>query len=275
MQLQGQVAAVTGAGRGIGRATALALAEQGAAVAVLARSKDEIAETAATIRDRHGLAVAVRLDVTDAEAVQQAFAQVVGEFGEIDLLVNNAGKNTVFGPAGEVDPRRWWDDVTTNLLGPMLCTAAVLPGMLRRGRGRVVNVVSAVAGRSNPNNTSYGCAKTALVSFTDSVAAETAGTGVAVFAFAPGPIRTRLMADISDDPSGARYLGGVLSKITYLPPEIPAQAIVELATGRADVLSGRYLDSLDDLVSLTDRAGEILDQDLCKLRIRKPAPAAT
>jgi NAD(P)-dependent dehydrogenase (short-subunit alcohol dehydrogenase family) len=274
MQLQGQVAAVTGAGRGIGRATALALAEQGAAVAVLARSPDEIADTAATIRGRHGLAVAVPVDVTEPEAVQKAFAQVASELGEIDLLVNNAGKNTVFGPAGEVDPRRWWDDVTTNLLGPMLCTSAVLPGMLGRGQGRIVNVASAVAGRSNPNNSSYGCAKTALVNFTDSVAAETAGTGVAVFAFSPGAIRTRLMKDISEDPSGARYLGGVLSKVTYLSPEIPAQAIVKLATGCADVLSGRYLDSLDDLASLTARADEILDEDLCKLRIRLPAPLA-
>jgi NAD(P)-dependent dehydrogenase (short-subunit alcohol dehydrogenase family) len=272
MELRGQVAAVTGAGRGIGQAAALALAAEGAAVAVLARSPDEIAETAAMIRGRHGVAVAVPVDVTDAKAVEAAFAQVARELGEVDLLVNNAGKNTVFGPAGEVDPGRWWDDVTTNLLGPMLCTSAVLPGMLRRGQGRIVNVVSVVAGRSNPNNSSYGCAKTALVSFTESVAAETAGTGVTVFAFAPGPIRTRLMHDIAEDPSGARYLGGVLSKITYLPPEVPAQAIVKLAAGRADVLSGRYLDSLDDLVSLADRADEILVGDLCQLRIRKPAP---
>ena len=172
----GQVAAVTGAGRGIGRATALALAGQGAAVAVMARSGDEIAATAAAIQADQGRALAVCVDITDAEAVRSAFARVTEEFGEVDLLVNNAGRNTVFGPVQDVDPARWWGDITTNLLGPVHCTAAVLPAMRRRSRGRVINVVSPVAGRANPNNSAYGCAKAALVSFTESVAAETAGT---------------------------------------------------------------------------------------------------
>jgi NAD(P)-dependent dehydrogenase (short-subunit alcohol dehydrogenase family) len=268
--LDGQVAVVTGAGRGIGRATALALAGQGAAVAVMARSGDEIAATAAAIEADQGRALAVRVDITDAEAVRGAFARVAGELGEVDLLVNNAGRNTVFGPVGDVDPAQWWDDIGTNLLGPVLCTAAVLPAMRRRGRGRVINVVSAVAGRPNPNNSAYGCAKAALVSFTESVAAEAAGTGVAVFAFAPGPIRTRLMEDLTGDPLAMRYMGDMLRGLTYLPVDVPVRAILTLASGAVDALSGCYVDSRDDLAALGGRADEITADGLCKLRIQKP-----
>src|ERR1700723_698285 len=239
-----QVAAVTGAGRGICRATAPGLPGQGAAVAVMARSGDEIAATAAAIEADQGRALAVCVDITDAAAVRGAFAQVAAELGDVDLLVNNAGRNTVFGPVGDVDPAQWWGDITTNLLGPVLCTAAVLPAMRRRGRGRVINVVSAVAGRPNPNNSAYGCAKAALVSFTESVAAETAGTGVAVFGFAPGPIRTRLMQDLPADSLAMRYMGDMLRGLTYLPVDVPVRAILTLASGAAD--------------------------GLCKLRIKKP-----
>jgi NAD(P)-dependent dehydrogenase (short-subunit alcohol dehydrogenase family) len=267
--LDGQVAAVTGAGRGIGRATALALAGQGAAVALMARSGDEIAATAAAIEADQGRALAVCVDITDAAAVRGAFAQVAGELGEVDLLVNNAGRNTVFGPIGDVDPAQWWGDITTNLLGPVLCTAAVLPAMRRRGRGRVINVVSAVAGRPNPNNSAYGCAKAALVSFTESVAAETAGTGVAVFAFAPGPIRTRLMEDLTGDPLAMRYMGDMLRGLSYLPVDVPVRAILTLASGVVDPLSGCYVDSRDDLAALCERADEIAADGLCKLRVHK------
>ena len=270
-QLDGQVAAVTGAGRGIGRATALALAGQGAAVAVMARSGDEIAATAAAIEADQGRALAVCVDITDTDAVRDAFAQVAGKLGEVDLLVNNAGRNTVFGPVQDVDPARWWGDMTTNLLGPVLCTAAVLPAMRRRGRGRIINVVSAVAGRANPNNSAYGCAKAALVSFTESVAAEAAGTGVAVFAFAPGPVRTRLMEDLSEDPLAMRYLGDMLRGLSYLPVDVPVGAILTLASGAVDGLSGCYVDSRDDLAALCGRADEIADGGLCRLRISKPA----
>src|ERR1700722_7745138 len=263
-----QVAVVTGAGRGIARATALALAGQGAAVAP--RSGDEIAEPARVIEADQGRALAVCVDITDAEAVRGAFARVTRELGEVDLLVNNAGRNTVFGPVGDVDPAQWWGDITTNLLGPVLCTAAVLPAMRRRSRGRVINVVSPVAGRANPNSSAYGCAKAALVIFTESVAAETAGTGVAVFGFAPGPIRTRLMQDLTADPLAMPYMGDMLRGLTYLPVDVPVRAILTLASGAVDALSGYYVDSRDDLAALRDRADELAADGLCKLRIQKP-----
>jgi 3-oxoacyl-[acyl-carrier protein] reductase len=153
----------------------------------------------------------------------------------------------------------------------VLCTGAVLPAMRRRGRGRVINVTSAVAGRPNPNNSAYGCAKAALVSFTESVAAEAAGTGVAVFAFAPGPIRTRLMADLTGDPLAMRYMGDMLRGLSYLPVDMPVRAILTLASGAVDALSGCYVDSRDDLAALSGRAQEIAADGLYKLRIQKPA----
>ena len=198
--LCGQVAAVTGAGRGIGKATALALAGQGAAVAVMARSGDEIAATAAAIEADQGRALAVRVDITDAEAVRGAFARVAGELGEVDLLVNNAGRNTVFGPVGDVDPAQWWDDIGTNLLGPVLCTAAVLPAMRpaqpRPGHQRRVR------GRWKAESQQLGLRlRQGCPGQLHRIGRRGGGlTGVAVFAFAPGPIRTRLMADLTGDP---------------------------------------------------------------------------
>ena len=156
IDLSGQVALVTGAGRGIGRAIACALAAAGAEVAVLARSADQVAETAALITGTGGHALALAGDVTDRQAVSASVQAVLGRFGRIDLLVNNAGANTVFGPVWEVDPDAWWADTRVNLLGPLLCSAAVLPAMVARRRGRIVNIASGTAGRAFPNNSALG-----------------------------------------------------------------------------------------------------------------------
>jgi NAD(P)-dependent dehydrogenase (short-subunit alcohol dehydrogenase family) len=159
IDLRGQVALVTGAGRGIGRATARALADAGAEVAVLSRSADQVAETVALITEAGGQALALTADVTDRETVRASVQAVIGRFGRIDLLVNNAGANAVFGPAWEVDPDAWWADVRVNLLGPFLCSAAVLPAMIARGCGRIVNLASGAAGRAFPNNSAYAASQ--------------------------------------------------------------------------------------------------------------------
>ena len=161
VRLEGQVALVTGAGRGIGRAIALALSDAGAAVAVCARSEEEVSGVAGQIEGRGRHALAVRCDVTDRREVGMA-AAVEDAIGPVDLLVNNAGQFGLVGPLAATDPDQWWRALEVNLRGPLYCTRAVLPGMLARGHGRIVNVCSGVGLAAIPMLSAYVVSKTAL-----------------------------------------------------------------------------------------------------------------
>jgi NAD(P)-dependent dehydrogenase (short-subunit alcohol dehydrogenase family) len=190
VRLEGQVALVTGAGRGIGRAIALALSDAGAAVALCARCEDEVTRVAGEIAERQGHGLAVRCDVTDRQEVEGMVAAVEGAIGPVDLLVNNAGQFGPVGPLAATDPDDWWQALEVNLRGPLYCARAVLPGMLARGRGRIVNVSSGVGLAAIPMLSAYVVSKTALYRLSENLAAETRGHGVMVFAIDPGLVRT-------------------------------------------------------------------------------------
>lgn len=265
--LDGQVAVVTGGGRGIGRAIAAALAEAGAAVAVLARSEDELAETVRLIEDAGGRAVAVVADVSDRRAVEEATARTERELGPVDLLVNNAAVATPVGPAWEVDADAWWRTVEINLRGPFVCARAVLPGMLSRRAGRIVNIVAVAAFNTAPFMSAYGASKAALVSFTDDLAAETREHGISVFAIRPGLVQTRMQDELTASPYVQRRRGPQAPAL--VPAERAAEAVVFVATGRADALTGRFVDvTRDDVAELAARAEEIVGNDLLAMRLR-------
>src|SRR5262249_4395164 len=139
-----------------------------------------------------GLAIAVPADVTECAAVDKLLAEAESGLGPLTLLVHNAGAWRAVGSVAESDPATWWSDVEANLKSTFLCTRAALPGMLRRGAGRIINVSSYAAVAPRPYLTSYASAKAAVLRFTDSLAGELDGTGVLAFAITPGFVRTDL-----------------------------------------------------------------------------------
>jgi NAD(P)-dependent dehydrogenase (short-subunit alcohol dehydrogenase family) len=265
--LRGQVALVTGGGRGIGRAIAQALAAAGAAVAVTARSADELAETVRLIEAAGGRAGALPADVTDRAAVDGVVAAAERAFGPLTLLVNNAGLLQPIGLAWEVDPEAWWRCVEVNLRGPYLCARAVLPGMTARRAGRLVNLASVAAARPIPDGTAYAASKTALVRLTDSLARETAEFGVAVFAVDPGSVATAMHAYLGQSAAWLKRRGRHAPR--YTPAAQAGALVVGLAAGRADALSGCFLHVSDDLAALAREADAIRADDRYTLRVRR------
>ena len=253
--LEGQVALVTGAGRGFGRAIAERFAQEGAAVALLARSLPQIDEVAGAIRADGGNAIGVRCDVTDADSIEHAVAKTEELLGPIDVLVNNAGVPGPFGPIWQVDPDDWWRAQAIHIRAPMLFMHHVLPGMVKRDRGRVI-CVSAIASRLvAPNLSAYCTGKIAQNRLVAEAAAELADTRVAVFAIDPGFAATQLARDTAADPEARKYFQPLIQRIEAVEhaygtdPDLArcAERCVELASGRYDALSGGYFELPDDL----------------------------
>jgi NAD(P)-dependent dehydrogenase (short-subunit alcohol dehydrogenase family) len=189
-----KVALVTGAGRGIGRAIALGLAEEGAHVVLLARTQCELDEVAATVRARGGHAMVARADVGDRAELAEAAKRVLDELGRVDILINNAAVVWPLGPTVRVDPAEWAAAMAINVVGPVSLTAALLPAMLDQSWGRIVNVSSGIAvyPAAMIGGNAYAAAKAALEAHTLNLAAELAGTGVTVNGFRPGTVDTAM-----------------------------------------------------------------------------------
>ena len=177
---------ITGGGRGIGRVLARALADAGAAVGLIARSADELAQTVRLVTDADGTAAAACADVTDGHAVAEAIDALRRQLGPADLLVNNAGVSGPFGDVWQVDAGDWWRAVEINLRGAFLCSQAVLPGMTARGAGRIVNITSQAGVFRWPQVSAYSVSKAAVIKFTENLAAEAGRSGVRAFSVHPG-----------------------------------------------------------------------------------------
>jgi NAD(P)-dependent dehydrogenase (short-subunit alcohol dehydrogenase family) len=261
------VAVVTGGGRGVGRATALALAHAGFSVAVLSRSASELEETCAAMAAIAPGALALPCDVRDARAVDESMRVAAERLGPITTLVNNAGTGLALGPLWTIDSDEWWTDVETSLGGTFNACRAVLPTMIDRGAGRIVNVTSYVATRPSPYQTGYACAKAAVLSLTESLASSLKPHGVKVFGVTPGFVHTELTRRILESPEGRRWLPEVGSN-RVLSAEDGARLVVALASGRADALNGRLVHALDDLDDMLDRIEEIERGDYYVPRLR-------
>lgn len=245
--LRGSVAIVTGASRGIGRTIACELAASGAAVALVGRSTGDLHDVAMGIRNEGGQALPVTADITSTSDVAAMMRAVESELGDVDLLVNNAGRLNVVGPLWEVDPDAWWSEVEVNLRGPALCARAVLPGMVERRRGTLVNVSSISAHTRGGYDSAYSASKAALTRLSTSLASETAPHGIRVFAVHPGTVRTDLTQFLMETPEGRRHFSFFhdLSGSEWAAPEEVARLCVQLASGEADRLSGYFVHAVD------------------------------
>jgi NAD(P)-dependent dehydrogenase (short-subunit alcohol dehydrogenase family) len=242
-----RTALVTGAGRGIGRAIALRLAAEGLAVAVGARTRDQVEDTARAAGPR---ALALVLDVTDAASVTEAVERTARALGPVDVLVNNAGI-AESAPFAKTDPALWERHFRVNVTGPYLLTRAVLPGMLARGWGRVINVASLAGLFGAPYVTAYTASKHALVGFTRALATEVSGKGVTVNALCPGFTATDIVW------SGARNIAAKTGK-SY---EEAVRALAELNPGRRLVEPEEVAEAAARLVHDPTTNGETLVLD--------------
>jgi NAD(P)-dependent dehydrogenase (short-subunit alcohol dehydrogenase family) len=249
--LAGTVALITGAGRGIGRAVALTLAEEGATVVVTSRTRREVEETARLVRAAGGHGVALVADVASAPSVAALVRTASRRAGPIDVLVNNAGLLEPIGPIWSVRPAAWRRNVRVNLDGVFLCAHAVLPGMMARRRGVIVNVSSGAGRNPRYGWSAYCAAKAAVDHLTRVMAIELRDHGVRVNAVYPGAVETRMQAMIrsTDDalmggdiqPFRDRYARG-----QNLAPELPARLIRWLV--QQAELTGQVLDIYDPAV---------------------------
>jgi NAD(P)-dependent dehydrogenase (short-subunit alcohol dehydrogenase family) len=253
VELDGQVALVSGGGRGIGADIARELAGAGMRVVVSARTEQQVAATANEIGG-----IALTGDVSRREDAERMVAETERALGPIDLLVNNAGIAGWEERAWEREPGKWWHVFEVNVLGAFHLSRAVLPGMVERGRGRIVNVASGAAYLPGSRSTAYSASKAALNRFSETLAVQLEGTGVAVFPISPGLVRTEMT------------IGSFPENAPWTPPECAPRLVRALATGEFDRLSGRYLHAEHDPPDeLRGRIDAILADDLNAVRLRR------
>ena len=272
MRLQDRVALITGAGRGIGRAIALAYAKEGARLALAARTRSELEETARQTQAMGAATCVVSTDVTNQAQVEEMVRQTLDTFSTIDILVNNAGLAGPVGPLQDNDVSYWTQTILVNVVGVFLCCRAVLPVMISNNRGKIINLY----GGRGRNVSSYGASKVAVADITETLAMELEGKNIQVNSLSPGSIDTRMWEETRDAAQavgdlelfefGRRVTSGGGASI-----ERAAELAVFLASDSSGNLSGRVIQATtEDLSTLAQRVPGIMASDANTLRLIGP-----
>lgn len=239
MKLQGKVAVVTGASRGIGRAIAVELADQGATIIVnYAGNQDAANETVKLITAKGGVADLYQADVSNGDDINKMFKEILARYGKVDILVNNAGitRDNLLMRMKEDD----WDKViSTNLKGVYNCTKAVCRSMMKQKSGKIINIASVVGQTGNAGQSNYAAAKAGVIGFTKSMAKELASRGINVNAIAPGYIKTDMTAALSSETKDEFIKVIPLGREGF--PSDVAKAVLFLASDDSNYITGQVL----------------------------------
>jgi NAD(P)-dependent dehydrogenase (short-subunit alcohol dehydrogenase family) len=261
-----RVALVTGASTGIGRHVVEGLAAGGFRVAGVARGGSRLAAAMAEVVVATGArALAVPADVTDRGAVEAAVARVQEELGPIDLLVNGAGWiDSREVPLWEADPDQWWEVVESHVRSAFLLARSVVPTMVARGSGRIVNLASGTGLRAKPDYSAYSVAKSGQLRISEALAGALAGTGVTVFDLAPGVVQTDM----------TRSMPVWRGKTDWTDPGLVVRWVLAIAAGQLDQWSGRFLHAVADRVDVLAQVDGLGD-DARRLRLSEWGPEDT
>ena len=271
MKLKGRVAIVTGGGRGIGKAIALAFAAEGADVAVVSRTIREVEGTAKEVQALGRRALPMKVDVSDRKEVESMVGSVMQQFSKVDILVNNAGVQPPIGPITENDPEQWLKAVTINLGGTFLCSRAVLPIMMKRRQGKIINLSGGGATSPRPYFTAYAASKAAVVRFTETLAEEVKEFNIQVNAISPGAVNTGMLEEViaAGEMAGDKALVEAKrqKETGGTPPEKAAALAVFLASDESKGLTGRLISAVwDDWEGMAQQVEGIMSSDLYTLR---------
>ena len=246
--------------------------QAGASVAVTARTQIELEQTVELIRSAGGHAISIQGDVSDSAAVERVVKTTELKLGPVDILVNNAGVTGPVGAEWEADPDDWWRTMEINLRGPYLMTRGVLPRMVPKKCGRIINISSAVTVRTFPYFAPYTVSKAAIIYYTQNLAGQVKEHGISVFAYHPGGPETEMSRYLAESSEVHESVGnifrGLYERGAHTPMEIPVRDVMLMASGKADALTGRFLIHTDDLEEMLARVGEIERDDLYVLTRR-------
>ena len=272
LKLEDKVAIVTGSGRGIGKAIALAFAKEGADVVVLSRTQSEVAETATRAKALGRQALVLKADVSKKEDVERIVRSTMHEFGKVDVLVNNAGILGPVGPVVDDDAEKWIKTVNINLIGTFLCTKTVLPIMIKRRQGKIINLSGGGATGPRPRFSAYATSKAAVVRFTETLAEEVKEFNIQINAIAPGALNTQMHDQVLAVGEAAGEKELALSRRVKegrgTPFELPVGLAVFLASDESNGLTGRLISAVwDDWRGMSrERIEEIMSRELYTLR---------
>ncbi len=245
MRLKDRVAIVTGGNKGLGRAIGVAMADEGAQVVVAGRSASRNDEAVDEITSQGGSAVAVTLDVTEQSSAEQMVETVISRWGQIDILVNNAATVSPRQWIVDYDPEEWDRVIAVNLRGPFLCSRAVLPHMIERQSGKILNIAAGVLDeRVEIGVAAYCASKAGLINFTRQLAAEVKGHGVFVNAIDPGGLDTAMTDQIKEFTRESEVWAAsqqVEEELRLRPPEDITPLVTFLASDDSNMMTGRFL----------------------------------